>query len=122
MTRQGDRSFGKFLRERRLTRAAENRAFSLRQLAERVGIEPSYLSKIERGQQPPPGEETIRRIATELGENPDILLALAGKVSTDLVQIIRERPALVGELLRSIRRASAKRVTEMARYVRDGNW
>src|SRR4030095_15761572 len=117
-----DLSFGKFLRERRMTRAAENRAFSVRQLAERVGIEPSYLSKIERGEQPPPGEETIRRIATELGENPDVLLALAGKVSSDLVQIIRERPTLVGELLRSIRRAPAKRVAEMARQVRDGNW
>ena len=115
-------SFGKFLRERRMTRAAENRAFSVRQLAERVGIEPSYLSKIERGQQPPPGEDTIRRIATELGEDADMLLAMAGKVSTDLVQIIRERPMLVGELLRSIRRAPAKRVAEMAREVRDGNW
>jgi transcriptional regulator with XRE-family HTH domain len=114
------RSFGKFLRERRMIRAAENRGFSVRQLAERVGIEPSYLSKIERGQQPPPGEETIRRIATELGENPDMLLALAGKVSTDLIQIIRERPTLVGELLRSIRRAPAKRVAEIARQVRDG--
>jgi HTH-type transcriptional regulator, competence development regulator len=117
-----ERSFGKFLRERRTTRAAEDRAFSVRQLAVRVGIEPSYLSKIERGQQPPPGEETIHRLATELGEDPDVLLALAGKVSSDLTQIIRERPAIVGELLRSIRRVPAKRVAQVARQVRDGNW
>ena len=117
-----ERSFGKFLRKRRMTRAAENRAFSVRQLAVRVGIEPSYLSKIERGEQPPPGEETIHRLATELGEDPDVLLALAGKVSSDLLEIVRERPALVGELLRSIRRAPAKRVAEMSRQVRDGNW
>jgi len=117
-----DRSFGKFLRARRMTRAAENRAFSVRQLAHRVGIEPSYLSKIERGEQPPPGEETIYRIAKELGEDPDALLALAGKVSSDLTKIIRERPTLVGELLRSIRRVPAKRVAEMSRQVRDGNW
>ena len=117
-----ERSFGKFLRERRMTRAAENPAFSVRQMAGRVGIEPSYLSKIERGEQPPPGEETIRRIATELGEDPDVLLALAGKVSSDLTQIIRERPALVGDLLRSIRRVPAKRVAQMSRQVRDGNW
>ena len=93
-----------------------------RQLAGRVGLEPSYLSKIERDEQPPPGEETIRRIAAELGEDPDVLLALAGKVSSDLLQIIRERPTHVGELLRSIRRVPAKRVAEMARQVRDGNW
>ena len=117
-----NRSFGEFLRERRMSRAAENRAFSVRQLAGRVGIEPSYLSKIERGEQPPPGEETIHRIATELGEDPDVLLALAGKVSSDLTLIIRERPALVGELLRSIRRVPAKRVAQMSREVRDGNW
>ena len=116
------RSFGEFLRERRMTRAAKSRAFSVRQLAHRVGIEPSYLSKIERGEQPPPGEETIRRIATELGEDPDVLLALAGKVSSDLVKIIRERPTVVGELLRSIRRVSAKHVAEMSRQVRDGKW
>src|SRR5438128_4702540 len=120
MTR--NRSFGGLLRERRMTRAADDRAFSVRQLADRVGIEPSYLSKIERGEQPPPGEETIRRIAAELGEDPDVLLALAGKVSSDLAQIIRERPTLVGELLRSIRRVPAKRVAEMARQVRNGNW
>ena len=117
-----DHSFGEFLRERRMTRAAKSRAFSLRQLAGRVGIEPSYLSKIERGEQPPPGEDTIHRIAKELGEDPDVLLALAGKVSSDLAQIIRERPTLVGGLLRSIRRVPAKRVAEMARQVRDGNW
>ncbi len=117
-----DRSFGEFLRERRMTRAAKSRAFSVRQLAGRVGIEPSYLSKIERDEQPPPGEETIRRIAAELGEDPDVLLALAGKVSSDLLQIIRERPTHVGELLRSIHRVPAKRVAEMARQVRDGNW
>src|SRR5262245_53302704 len=106
------RSFGKFIRERRLIRAADSSGFSVRKLAHRVGIEPSYLSKIERGEQPPPGEETIHRLAKELGEDPDVLLALAGKVSSDLVQIIRDRPTLVGELLRSIRRAPAKRVAE----------
>jgi transcriptional regulator with XRE-family HTH domain len=115
-------SFGEFLRDRRLAKADSDPTFSLRQLADRVGIEPSYLSKIERGEQPPPGEETIRRIADELGEDRDTLLALAGKVSGDLLEIIKERPALVAELLRSIKRAPAKRISEIARQVRDGDW
>jgi HTH-type transcriptional regulator, competence development regulator len=115
-------SFGGFLRDRRLARAASDRAFSLRQLAGRVGIEPSYLSKIERGEQPPPGEETVCRIADELGEDRDALLAMAGKVSGDLLEIIRERPTLVAELLRAVRRAPAKRISEIAREVRDGEW
>lgn len=117
-----DPSFGELVRERRTARAVQDRSFSLRQLADRVGIEPSYLSKIERGEQPPPGEDTIRRIAKELGEDPDAFLALAGKVSSDLLEIIRERPALVGDLLRSIKRAPAKRVAEIVRQVRDGDW
>ncbi len=115
-------SFGEFLRDRRLAKVASDPGFSLRQLAGRVGIEPSYLSKIERGEQPPPGEETIRRLADQLGEDRDTLLALAGKVSGDLLEIIRERPALVADLLRAIRRAPARRITEISRQVRDGDW
>ena len=91
-------------------------------LADRVGIEPSYLSKIERGEQPPPGEQNIRRLAEELGENPDALLALAGKVSSDLLQIIRERPTVVAELLRAVRAMPAKKVSAISRQIRDGDW
>ena len=115
-------SFGERLRECRMAKVADDPAFSLRQLADRVGIEPSYLSKIERGEQPPPGEDTIRRIAEELGEDTDELLALGGKVSGDLLEIIRDRPTLVAELLRSVRKMSAKRMTKLSRQVRDGDW
>ena len=112
--------FGQYLRQQREAKSAKE--FSLRRVAGRVGIEPSYLSKIERGEQPPPGEDTIRRIAEELGEDSDILLALAGKVSTDLLEVIRARPALIAELLRAVRTAPAKHVTQAVRKVRDGDW
>ena len=80
--------FGETLRTSRIAQVENDPTFSLRKVAARVGIEPSYLSKIERGEQPPPGEQTIRRIAEELGENPDALLALAGKVSSDHFDLI----------------------------------
>ena len=115
-------SFGELLRERRTAKAESDPTFSLRQLAARVRIEPSYLSKIERGEQPPPGEENIRRLAGELGENPDALLALAGKVSSDLLDIIRARPTVVAELLRAMRGMSAKRVSAVSRQIRAGDW
>ncbi len=115
-----NQAFGPYVRERREAKPAKE--FSLRRVAGRVGIEPSYLSKIERGEQPPPGEETIHRIARDLGEDPDVLLALAGKVSTDLLKIIRERPALIAELLRAVRRVPAKRIAQAVREVRDGEW
>ena len=114
--------FGETLRASRTAQAENDPTFSLRQVAGRVGIELSYLSKIERGEQPPPGEQTIRRLAEELGENPDALLALAGKVSSDLLEIIRERPTVVAELLRAMRGMSAKRVSAISRQIRDGDW
>jgi transcriptional regulator with XRE-family HTH domain len=53
---------------------------SVRRVAARVGIEPTYLSKIERGTEPPPSEEKTVAIARDLAEDPDVLLGLAGKV------------------------------------------
>jgi transcriptional regulator with XRE-family HTH domain len=115
-------TFGGFLRGCREERAETDRAFSVRQVATRVGIEPSYLSKIEREEQPPPGEETIRRLARELDQDADMLLAMAGKVSSDLLDVIRARPALFAELLRELKSAPDKAVLRLVREVRDGEW
>ena len=66
-------------------------------------IEPAYLSKIERGEVAPPSEATTVRLAKELGEDPDVMLALAGKVSVDLQAIIRKRPRLFADLIRQLK-------------------
>lgn len=113
-------SFGSFLRAARLAHPQPN--LSVRKLAARVGIEPSYLSKIERDEQPPPGETTIRKLAIELGEDPDFLLALAGKVSSDLLDIIRARPRLFADLLRQLKTLPDHAVLRLVREVRDGEW
>ncbi|WP_419625615.1 helix-turn-helix domain-containing protein, partial [Thiolapillus sp.] len=42
-------TFGKYIREHREALKAEDRRFSVRQVAQRIGVEPAYLSKIERG-------------------------------------------------------------------------
>ncbi len=114
--------FGEYLRQSRERRFATDKKFSVRQVAQRIAIEPSYLSKIERGQQPPPGEETIRSLARELDEDADILLALAGKVSSDLLDVIRARPALFADLLRQLKTLPDKAVLRLVREVRDGEW
>ena len=69
-----------------------DRAYSLRQVVLRIGVEPTYLSKIERDVMPPPSEGTIRRLARDLEEDSDLLLAMAGKVSSDLQAVILQRP------------------------------
>src|ERR1700747_3727541 len=75
--------FAAFLRERRAELAlADPRRYSLRQVAYRVGVEPSYLSKVERGLEPPPGEKTAIALARELELDPDLPLAL-GRTSSE---------------------------------------
>ena len=91
-------------------------------MAQRVGIEPAYLSKIERGEVAPPSEATTVRLARELGEDPDVLLALAGKVSTDLQAIIRKRPRLFADLIRQLKEAPDDAVLRLVREVREGDW
>ncbi|MQA65355.1 MAG: helix-turn-helix domain-containing protein [Alphaproteobacteria bacterium] len=115
-------SFGNHIRELREKRRKADRAFSLRQVAGRVGIEPTYLSKIERGELAPPSEATTRRLAVELGDDPDVLLAMAGKVSSELLDIIRKRPQMFSELIRQLKDAPDHAILRIVREVRDGDW
>lgn len=115
-------AFGSYLRQRREALRATDRHFSVRQVAARVGIEPSYLSKVERGEQPPPSEETIVALARELGDDPDLLLAMAGRVSSDLQALIRKRPQLFAQLIRELASMPDHAVLRLVREVRDGNW
>ena len=114
--------FGRTVRELRERLRQEDARFSLRQVAGRVGIEPAYLSKIERGDVAPPSEATTVRLAEELGTDPDWFLALAGKVSSDLQEIIRRRPELFAELIRQLREAPDDAILRVVREVRDGDW
>ena len=116
-------SLGQYLRKAREEKQArEGNAFSLRQVAARIGVEPSYLSKIERGLEPRPSEQTTRALAKALGEDPDALLAMAGKVSQDLQEIIRRRPKLFAELIRELKNLPDHSVLRLVREVRDGDW
>ena len=115
-------TLGGYLRSVREQAREQDRAFSLRKVAQRVGIEPAYLSKIERGETPPPSEATIRRLAEELHEEPDLLLAMAGKVSRDLQDIILRRPQLFAELLRQLKDAPDHAILSVVKEVRDGEW
>ena len=115
-------TFGKYVRTAREKRLGEDRTYSVRQLAQRIGVEPSYLSKIERDQVAPPSEATITRLAQELGEDSDLLLAMAGKVSSDLQRIILNRPQLFAELLRQLKDAPDHAIQSVAREIRDGDW
>ena len=87
-----------------------------------MGIKPTYLSKIERGELPPPAEATILRLADELALDGDVMLALAGKVSADLRAIICARPQLFSTLLRELKELPDHAVLTLIRETTDGDW
>lgn len=114
--------FGEYIRQRREKLQETDAQFSLRRVAAAIGVEPSYLSKVERGEQPPPSEKAVLALAQALGEDPDVLLALAGKVSAELQQIIRKRPQLFAQLIRDLKDLPDHAVLRLVREVRDGKW
>jgi HTH-type transcriptional regulator, competence development regulator len=120
--RRGPGTLGEYLREQREALRRRDAAYSLRQVAERIGVEPSYLSKVERDVGSPPSEETLRRLARELDVDADVVLALAGKISRDLQDAIRKRPALFAQLIREAKRLPDDAVLRLVREVRDGEW
>lgn len=114
--------FGSYIRARREELRRADAQYSLRKVAQRISVEPAYLSKVERGKEAPLSEEKIRALAEVLGEHPDVLLAMAGKVSFDLLEIIRKRPELFGQLLREMKSMPDHAILRIVREVRDGEW
>jgi len=114
--------FGQYLRDKRMALFAKDRRYSLRQVAMRIGIEPSYLSKVERGERAPLSEEKVIALAEELGEDKNVILALAGKISRDLQGVIRKRPRLFAQLLQELKDAPDHAIVSIIREIRDGKW
>ena len=84
---------------RRLRDLRKQKNISQRDLATQVGIDFTYLSKIEGGRLAPPSEEVIRLIAQVLEADENELINLAGKVPKDLKAVLEKSPQAV-ELLR----------------------
>ena len=114
--------FGEYIRNRREKLRAEDRQYSLRQVATKIGIEPSYLSRVERGEPTSLSEGKIISLAKVLGEDPDVLLALSGKISSEIQEIIRKRPKLFAQLIRDLKNLPDHAVLRIVREVRDGKW
>jgi len=57
-----------------------------------VGVDFSYISKVENDRNPPPAADTIVKICQVLDTPPDALLAMTGKMPTPMKAIIQESP------------------------------
>lgn len=107
--------FGQRLRDLR-----KQKNLSQRDLAAQIGVDFTYLSKIEGGRLDPPSEAVIRDIARVLDADENELLNLAGKVPKNLKAVLEESPQAV-ELLRvlSERKLSAKTYRQMLDLARE---
>jgi len=101
--------FGAIVRKQRL-----NMKIGLREFAEKVGLSPTFISKMEIGEFKPPKEENIIKISNVLGIDKDFLLAKANKISSELKNIINKEPQLFASFLR---RASQK--GDLKKYLED---
>lgn len=64
-----------------------------RDLAAKTGLDFTYVSKLENGRTSPPAADTVVSIARALQVSPDNLLALSGKLSSDVRDAVATNPA-----------------------------
>lgn len=104
-------NFGQKIKDLRI-----KRNLTLRELAEKVKLDFTYLSKIENGLMGPPREDKIRKLADVLMTNVDELILLAKKVPKELRDMVVDRKDLIPDLLRS---ASELSDTELKQLIQE---
>ena len=94
------RNFGETIRDLRVAQD-----LGLRETATKVGISPTYLSRIERGKERPPRPEVIKELAKVLAADPDVLFRLSSSTDPEVVDYLHDQPKVMN-LLRYIKEAS----------------
>ncbi len=104
--------FGEFIRHKR-----EAKGITMREMARQIQVSATFLSKVET-EDWKPGEDKLRKIADIIECDAEDLLALAGRVPSELTDIIKEHPHRheMVALLRTTKGLTAK---DMARLVRE---
>lgn len=114
--------FGTYIRKLREKKQEDDKQYSLRQVAIRLGVEPSYLSKVERGDEANPSEAFVKKLAIELEQDENVLLAMVGKVSQELRDIIIKNPTVFAQLLKALKDSPSDAILRVVREVKDGQW
>lgn len=102
-------SFGETIRDLRVAQD-----LGLRETASKVGISPTYLSRIERGKERPPRPEVIKALAKVLAADPDVLFRLSSSTDPEVVDFLHEQHEVM-ELIRYIKQAglSAEAIAQL---------
>src|ERR1700735_1916151 len=102
--------FGAFIRRER-----EAKEIGLREMAKKVGVSPTYMSKVERDEFAPPTEDKVKAIAQIIGCDVDELLARAGRAASDLSDIIKRHPGELAALLRTTKGLTTEDIARLSR-------
>jgi transcriptional regulator with XRE-family HTH domain len=106
----GKEKFGAFVRRER-----EKKGLGLREMARMIDVSPTYLSMVERDAMQPPAENKVKAIAKIINCDADDLLARAGRLSTEIADIIKSRPIELAALLRNTKGLTAEEIVRLAR-------
>ena len=87
------------------------------ELAERIGVDFTYVSKIENDRtMRSPAESTIRKIAEVLGTDSEGLILLANKIPQNLQETIVQEPLAV-DFLRTVPKFNANEREEIRKLI-----
>ncbi len=75
----------------------ESNGKSLRQVAKDTGVNPAYLSRVERGEKPA-SSDIQRRLAAYYDVEPEIVAVASGTLPGDIIRILQENPAVIRDL------------------------
>ena len=106
-----EQTFGQTLRALRM-----DKDVTLRDMARRLDVTPTYLSQVEQDKFNPPTEDRIKQMGQILGlpqEQVDELVAMAGRVSQELREAVTEHPREMATFLRTARGLTAEDICEL---------
>jgi transcriptional regulator with XRE-family HTH domain len=103
--------FGRYVREWR-----ERQNLGLREVARKADISPTYLSQIERGEQRWPTEDVLMRLANAVAHDPSELLHKAGRVSSDVLEILKIHPSQYTRFLEETKNLDADDLDKVVRH------
>jgi transcriptional regulator with XRE-family HTH domain len=97
------KNFGRTIKDLR-----KERGFSVNKFAKMVDVSHTSIQLLEKGETAAPKEKTIKRMAAILDQDPDKLLALAGKVDSELLKRILDAP----EIVRTLKKFTIKEIKD----------
>ena len=103
----------------RVKRLRKLRRITQLELANRIGVDFTYVSKIENERTPrSPAESTIKKLAEVLGDDADELILLANKIPQELHETI-VRDTLAVDFLRTVSKFSVDEREHIRKFIED---